>query len=124
VNDVDLRTIHCGALRLATIVLCFVFSSVIESHRVVAAEEAVGTSWPAADALGRNLPVEGEVRAARANRSVGIFYFLWLTGMQNRSPHWNGPYDVSQILAVDPEAIAKPESTLWGPQGTPHYWGQ
>ncbi|HEX3726943.1 MAG TPA: hypothetical protein VHV08_11900, partial [Pirellulales bacterium] len=107
----------------ATIVVGWV-SFVIEAQHVAAAENAVGVSWPATDALARKLPVEGEVKAPRANRSVGIFYFLWLADWQNRSPQGNGPYDVSRILAADPDALSKPESSLWGPFGMPHYWGQ
>ena len=75
----------------------------------------------AVDALGRTLPAPGEtgVPAPRANRQVGIFYFLWC-GEHGRS----GPYDVSKILAADPQAGHKPESPVWGGVGTYHHWGE
>lgn len=83
-----------------------------------------GTAWPATDALGRSLPTPDEVGPPRPDRFVGIFYFLWLNERHNSSPHWQGPYDVSRILAKDPDALKKPDSPLWGPIGTSHYWGE
>jgi hypothetical protein len=83
-----------------------------------------GTPWPATDALDRKLPTPDEVGPPRTDRFVGIFYFLWLNERHNKSPHWDGPYDVSRILARDPDAIQKPDSPLWGPIGLSHYWGE
>jgi len=76
------------------------------------------------DALGRKLPTPAEAGPPRPERFVGIFYFLWLNERHNRSPNWEGPYDVARILQADPEAIHKPDSPLWGAIGTSHYWGQ
>jgi hypothetical protein len=89
-----------------------------------AATPLPGTPWPAIDALGRELPSPEEVGPPRTDRFVGIFYFLWLNEVHNKSPHWDGPYDVARILAKDPEAIKKPDSPLWGPIGRSHYWGE
>jgi len=83
-----------------------------------------GLAWPATDALGRKLALADEVGPPRKDRFVGIFYFLWLNERQNKSPHWDGPHDVSRILAKDPDAIKKPNSPLWGPIGSSHYWGE
>ncbi len=83
-----------------------------------------GTPWPATDGLGRRLPAPDDVGPPRQDRFVGIFYFLWLNEVQNRSPHWEGPYDVSRILAKDPDAAKKPGSPLWGPIGKSHYWSE
>ena len=52
-------------------------------------------------------------------RQVGLFYFLWL-GEHGR----RGPYDISKILAADPNAAANPDSPVWGPVGTFHHWGE
>ncbi|MHB8520128.1 MAG: hypothetical protein ACYDH9_05170 [Limisphaerales bacterium] len=73
-----------------------------------------------ADALGRSLPVFGETGPPRPDRTVGIFYFLWL------GPHADkgGPWDVTRILAQDPDAMRKPDSPLWGPLHAPHHWGE
>jgi hypothetical protein len=72
-----------------------------------------------ADALGRSLPTAAECGPPRPGRFVGVFYFLW------HGPHVNGgPYDVTRILAAQPDAMDHPESKLWGPLGAPHHWGQ
>lgn len=52
-------------------------------------------------------------------RQVGLFYFLWL-GEHGR----HKPYDISKILAADPNAGYKPESDVWGGVGTYHHWGE
>ena len=76
-------------------------------------------TWVAADALGRTVPTHPTVAAPRADRTVGIFYFLWL------GEHiQGGPFDVTKILAADPEAMRKPDSSLWGPLHAPHHWGE
>ncbi|MBE6614806.1 MAG: hypothetical protein E7631_05840 [Ruminococcaceae bacterium] len=71
----------------------------------------------AIDALGRKMPEN--VPAPRENRLVGMFYFLWL-GEHGR----HKPYDISKILAADPDAGYKPDSDVWGSVGTYHHWGE
>ena len=83
-----------------------------------------GNPWPAMDALSRSLPLATEVGPLKSNRFVGIFYFLWLNNRGGKSPNWDGPYDVSKILAKDPQAAQKPRSPLWGPVGMYHFWGE
>lgn len=80
-----------------------------------------GTPWPAVDGLGRPVPTAEEVGQPRSNRFVGIFYFLW---HGQYPPMDGGPFDVSKILAADPGALMKPDSPLWGPEGSMHYWGE
>ena len=76
-------------------------------------------TWAATDALGRRVPTYEDVGPPRADRVVGIFYFLW-HGAHVRG----GPYDVTKILAQDPQAMEKNQSPLWGPMHAPHHWGQ
>jgi len=83
-----------------------------------------GVPWPATDELGRSLPDPGAVGPPKHGRFVGIFYFLWHDNRGGKSPNWDGPYDVSRILATDPDALKKPDSPLWGPIGMSHYWGE
>ena len=83
-----------------------------------------GVPWPATDELGRSLPDPGAVGPPKHGRFVGIFYFLWHDNRGGKSPNWDGPYDVSRILATDPDALKKPDSPLWGPIGMFHYWGE
>jgi hypothetical protein len=78
------------------------------------------TPWPATDALGRKLPMPDEVGPPQPGRFVGIFYFL-THDQYDRKPG-GGPYDVSKILAADPNAIHNPKSPLWG--AGLHYWGE
>jgi hypothetical protein len=76
-------------------------------------------TWVATDAPGRALPTHAEVGPPRADRTLGIFYFLW-----HGAHVQGGPYDVTKILARDPHAMSKPDSPLWGPLHAPHHWGE
>jgi len=76
-------------------------------------------TWVATDSLARRLPTGAEVGPPRPDRTVGIFYFLW-----HGAHIQGGPYDVTKILAQDPDAMRKPESPLWGPLHAPHHWGE
>ncbi|MBI3849646.1 MAG: hypothetical protein HY298_05065 [Verrucomicrobia bacterium] len=82
------------------------------------------TAWPATDALGRKLPMPDEVGPPKADRFVGIFYFLWHNEVARKSPNVPGPFDIAKIFAQDPEAAKKLDSPLWGGIGTSHYWGE
>lgn len=85
-------------------------------------QEVVDTmpdTWVATDGLGRQLPGFPECGPPRPDRTVGIFYFLWL------GPHANGgPFDISEILSENPQAMAQRDSPLWGLLGSPHHWGE
>ncbi len=83
-----------------------------------------GVPWPATDALGRALPLADEVGPPRADRFVGIFYFLWHNNRGGKCPYGDGPYDISRILARDPTALTNAASPYWGPIGQYHYWGE
>ncbi len=76
-------------------------------------------SWVASDALGRVLPDLREVGPARADRTVGLFYFLWLGAHEQ-----GGLFDISKILAANPQAMSQPEDPRWGPRHVPHHWGE
>ena len=81
--------------------------------------DVASDTWVATDALGRRVPTHEEVGAPRADRTVGVFYFLW-----HGSHVQGGPYDVTKILLEDPQAMEKPDSPLWGPLLAPHHWGE
>ncbi|HOB74565.1 MAG TPA: PKD domain-containing protein [Phycisphaerae bacterium] len=68
-------------------------------------------TWVATDALGRKLPGHDECGVPRSDRTVGIFYFLWL-GQHSTG----GPYDITKILE------ANPASPQWGPLYAFHHW--
>lgn len=76
-------------------------------------------TWVATDALGRSLPDHAQVGSPRKDRTIGLFYFLWLGAHTT-----GGPYDITKILQQDPLAMQKPNSPLWGPMIAMHHWGE
>lgn len=70
------------------------------------------------DSLGRIVPTVPILREPK-KRTVGLFYFLWL-GEHGR----HTPYDISKIVAADPEAGYHVDSPAWGNIGTYHHWGE
>lgn len=76
--------------------------------------------WPATDGPGRSLPLAAETGPPRPDRTVAMFYFLWL-GLHAKP---GSPWDISRILAEDPAAMQKPDSPLWGPLHAAHHWGE
>jgi hypothetical protein len=83
------------------------------------AQDVRSDTWVATDALRRSLPVAEEVGPPRANKFVGVFYFLWLGQSGDL-----GPFDITKILSKDPTAIRDPRSPFWGPELYPHHWGE
>jgi hypothetical protein len=77
-----------------------------------------GTPWPATDNLGRAVTTGPAAPAPRADRFVGIFYFLTAGRDITKLPN-----DLAKILPQDPDLLKKPDSPLWGENG-PYYWGQ
>ncbi len=83
-------------------------------------KQIAGGPLMAVDALGRSTPdTSSGAPATKENRLVGLFYFLWL-GEHGR----HRPYDVSKIIAADPDVGHKPDSPLWGGYSTYHHWGE
>ena len=79
-----------------------------------------GVPWPATDALGRELPLTAEVGLPKKDRFVGIFYLPW-TGDEFSY----GPYDISKILADQPDMRTTPTFRHTGPKEWHYaYWGE
>jgi hypothetical protein len=79
-----------------------------------------GVPWPATDALGRELPLTAEVGPPKKDRFVGIFYLPW-TGDEFSY----GPYDVSKILADQPDMRTTLTFRHTGPKEWHYaYWGE
>lgn len=68
-------------------------------------------TWVATDGLGRSLPLNATTGPPKANRTVGIFYFLWNEGQ-------NPVYDLTKIVANHPE------NPVYGPRGAFHHWSE
>lgn len=103
--------------RVALLILFFALAT---GRALSAPWDNFSDTWAATDGLGRPVPGFNSVGSPRTNRTIGIFYFLWL------GPHaqQGGPWDVTKILAKDPHAMQKPDSPLWGPMFAPHHWGE
>jgi hypothetical protein len=82
------------------------------------AQSVMPDTWVGTDALGRTLPTSKETGLPRADRFVGIFYFLTHTRTGGSLPN-----DIAKIMAQDPDILGKPNSPLWGPPGA-YYWGE
>jgi hypothetical protein len=89
-------------------------------------------TWVAVDGFGREINTSG--KSIRPNKYVGIFYFVW-QGAHGYDEHGKGsrpdegvidklptdttsPYDISQMLAKNPE------NPSYGPIHAFHYWGE
>lgn len=78
------------------------------ANKSVSVESANGGNLCGTDNLGRKLPESGEVSPPRQGKTVALFYYLW------HGQHGTlGPYDISKMLAKDPDILAKPDSPLW-----------
>jgi hypothetical protein len=115
VEKILMPSINAFALVTAAIVI----SLLAPPARAQESRDLYSDTWVAMDALGRRLPVGGEVPVPRGNRFVGMFYFL-THGEHGRQ----GPFDITKILAKDPDAMQKPDSPLWGPVYASHHWGE
>jgi hypothetical protein len=95
-----------------------IFISYLLSHLLMTLHGAeprdtMPDTWTAVDALGRVLPMSGEVGLPKPNRTVGIFYFNWHAAFGNKEVH-----DIAKILTANPAAPP------WGPVQAPHYWSE
>ncbi len=110
------RLLHLGASLLALAAA----AHAQQAPSAAPAWDVYADTWVATDALGRSLPTGAQAGPPRAHRELGIFYFLWL----GRSEANAGPYDITKILAQDPDALQKPDSPLWGGLYGFHHWGE
>ncbi len=100
-----------------TLLLNF-FLILVTPYVCLSQQDVQSDTWVAVDGLGRALPNATQVGPRRANRTVGMFYFLSL-GNDGVS---NGPYDVSKILKADPKALYNLTDSNWGPLYSSHHW--
>ena len=79
-------------------------------------------TWAATDALGRTLPMKGDVRKKNSRKFVGMFYWIWHTNFADSFE----ALDASEILAEHPEILYDYDSPLWrsAKNGRPYYWGK
>lgn len=78
-------------------------------------------TWVASDGIGRTLPTQAQVGNPRANRQVGIFYFLWL----GRPELDSGPFNITQILQKNSNALERgSDPALRGGLYSFHHWNE
>lgn len=75
--------------------------------------DLMSDTWSAIDGLGRELPGHDECGPPREDKTVGIFYFLWL-GQHSRT----GPWDITKLLEENPD------DPQYGPPGHFHHWAE
>ena len=95
-----------------TALLALVASGACLSSAVAKPHDIQADTWTAIDALGRSLPGYSECGPRKADRTVAMFYFV----THNQNGANRGPYNVTEIMAVDPV------NPHWG--GGTHYWGE
>ena len=93
-----------------------------------------GVPWGGYDALGRNIvgqkPDDPARVAIRDDKTIGIFYFLWLDPTsiiptdKNAPKDAPRPYDLTKILEKDPNAVRNENDALLGTNGQMHFWGE
>lgn len=102
-----------------------------ESKQLISSSGA--DTWVATDAIGRSISTGTHGGMIRKDKYVGIFYFIWQgahgydkhssgapdEGVMQKSPSDTlSPYDISKLLA------ANPENPKYGPIHAFHYWGE
>jgi len=89
-----------------------------------------GVPWTAIDELGRRIVTPDQTSEPRPNRTIGLFYFLWLDSssvipadVKNRSKSNPGPYDLTQIIE-NVGSNPTQQDELLGSNGEMHFWGE
>lgn len=115
-------------LLLIAFISCFSFANC--KHEEVGktgnSSSAIDQPLAGTDDLGRVLPLNNTAGNPKANRHVGIFYFLW-QGDNTAQNYW----DLSEIVANHPEVLEDYDNPYWGlpvykpggPVGM-YFWGK
>ena len=85
----------------------------IDREKISPLIQPLGDQLVATDALGRELPTYEEVGGLKADRYVGLFYWLWHGNLRNES---TTDYNVTEALKKDPTR------TKW--QFADYYWAE
>ncbi len=116
--------------RTAFMLLTIILASTLFTLVDVALAQVPGAPWQAIDDLGRKTVASKDAPDLRENKTVGLFYFLWMDpttiipqDKKNRAEGDVGPYDLNKIIeTVDPAPTQKDE--LLGSNGEMHFWGE
>src|SRR3546814_16323775 len=87
---------------------------------------ATAQPFAGTDELGRVLPQHDETGGPKANRHVGIFYFLWQG--HKASPTSENVWDLTKLYTETPEVFADFDHPGWGGgagrSGKYYFWGE
>ena len=75
-------------------------------------------NWVATDALGRVLPSYDDAGAKRANKIVGVFYYIW------HGAHGNKVHNITEIMAAYPSNPLSASNPGWGAPGEFHFYAE
>lgn len=91
----------------------FIIAGLLIAGVLPGSGQTVCEPWAATDGRGRNVPGAKECGPPRADRFVGIFYFIWMGTHEQQ-----GPYNITEILKQPAQ------SRKWGGGGQFHWWDQ
>lgn len=118
-------------LTLFAVCICLTANAQTESKQLRSSTQA--DTWVATDGMGRSLTTGVQNGSIRKDKYVGVFYFLWHgahgydhisqtqpdEGVMPKLPGDTvSPYDISKLLAQNPE------NPKYGPVSAFHYWGE
>jgi len=105
--------LHSRSAGLALLVLALTLLLLCPGSTPAAPVDLKSDTWAAVDGAGRTLPGYEEAGPPRPGKKVGLLYFLW-----HGAHGTQGPFDITELLAADPDNPA------WGPLSAPHHWGR
>lgn len=102
-----------------------------QAQQTQPARDVYSDTWVALDGLGRNLPGHDLSGAPKADRSVGMFYYVWHDTTSHRFAKSGEILDNMKIFRLHPDLAARPQKPeLWEKygysiEGHPgHTWGE
>ncbi len=125
------RKISPCALRLCLFILSFfALNTSLALFAQTGASNSPGVPWVAIDELGRQVVAPETTAEPRPNKTIGLFYFLWLdpsevipADVKNRDERNPGPYDLTQIIEQVGSNPTQNDEKL-GANGEMHFWGE
>jgi hypothetical protein len=112
----DDKKTFCSLLGLGTLLLSTAALGAAPT-KPVPQWDTYSDTWVGVDGLSRALPTYQTVGGPKRSKQAGILYYLWLGGDKA-----SGPFNNTEILRKDPDALNKPDSPLSGGLYSFHHW--
>ena len=97
---------------IAFAIVTWTVAAVADAQTTRPAWDTYSDTWVATDGLGRRLPTFEDVGPPRADKTVGMFYYLW------EDSHAGVVRDAAKVLHADPQARLPLSNDDW------YYWGE